>query len=89
MRVGRLIIVAAAVALVCASTALAGNWGTGARAKVRRPKGLSADEPWVVSITALQHGLEVSQPLSLSEADGDAIRRVARVARRARLSRSR
>ena len=39
------LIVAAAVALVCASTALAGGWAT-----VRlstSPKGLSADEPWV------------------------------------------
>ena len=55
-----LIIVAAAVALVFASTALAGGWAT-----VRlgsSPKGMTADEPWVVDITVLQHGL-ASQPL--------------------------
>ena len=55
-----LIIVAAAVALVCASTALAGNWATVRLSS--SPKGLSADEPWVVNITVLQHGL-ASQPL--------------------------
>ena len=56
----RSLIVAAAVALVCASTALAGNWATVRLSS--SPKGLSADEPWVVNITVLQHGL-ASQPL--------------------------
>jgi hypothetical protein len=58
--VRRTLIVAAAVALVCASTAFAGNWATVRLSS--SPKGLSADEPWVVSITVLQHGL-ASQPL--------------------------
>ena len=56
----RSLIVAAAVALVCASTALAGGWATVKLSS--SPKGLSADEPWVVNITVLQHGL-ASQPL--------------------------
>lgn len=56
----RSLIVAAAVALVCASTALAGNWATVRLSS--SPKGMSADEPWVVNITVLQHGL-ASQPL--------------------------
>ena len=54
------ILIAAVVALTFASTALAGGWAT-----VRlnsTPKGLAADEPWVVDITVLQHGL-ASQPL--------------------------
>ena len=51
---------AAAVALVCASTALAGGWAT---VKLNStPKGVAADEPWVVEITVLQHGL-ATQPL--------------------------
>lgn len=54
------LIVAAAVALVCSSTAFAGNWATVRLSS--SPKGLSADEPWVVNITVLQHGL-ASQPL--------------------------
>jgi hypothetical protein len=55
-----LLIVAAFVALTYASTALAGGWAT---VKLNSsPKGLSADEPWVVDITVLQHGL-ASQPL--------------------------
>jgi hypothetical protein len=54
------LIVAAAVALVCASTALAGGWATVKLSS--SPKGMSADEPWVVNITVLQHGL-ASQPL--------------------------
>jgi hypothetical protein len=58
--VWRSLIVAAAVVLVCASTALAGNWATVRLSS--SPKGLSADEPWVVNITVLQHGL-ASQPL--------------------------
>ncbi len=56
----RSLIVAAAVALVLASTALAGNWATVRLSS--SPKGLSTDEPWVVNITVLQHGL-ASQPL--------------------------
>ncbi len=56
-----LIVVAAAVALVCASTALAGGWATVRLSS--SPKGMSADKPWVVDITVLQHGL-ASQPLS-------------------------
>ena len=63
-----LIVVAAAVALVCASTALAGGWAT-VRLSLS-PKGMSADKPWVVDITVLQHGL-ASQPLSRSEANRD------------------
>jgi hypothetical protein len=54
------LIVSAAVALVGASTALAGNW---ASVKLSSsPKGMSANEPWIVNITVLQHGL-ASQPL--------------------------
>ncbi len=55
------LIVVAAVALVCASTALAGGWATVRLSST--PKGMSADKPWVVDITVLQHGL-ASQPLS-------------------------
>ena len=55
------LIVAAALALVFASTALAGGWATVRLSST--PKGMSADEPWVVNITVLQHGL-ASQPLS-------------------------
>jgi hypothetical protein len=55
-----LIIVAAVLALVCASTALAGGWATVKLSS--SPKGLSAGEPWVVDIRVLQHGL-ASQPL--------------------------
>ena len=54
------LIVAAAVALVCASTALAGGWATVRLSS--SPKGLSAGEPWIVDIRVLQHGL-ASQPL--------------------------
>ena len=54
------LIIAAVVALACASTALAGGWAT---VKLNSsPKGLTAKEPWVVDITVLQHGL-ASQPL--------------------------
>ena len=56
----QLITVAAALALVCASTALAGGWATVKLSS--SPKGLSAGEPWVVDIRVLQHGL-ASQPL--------------------------
>jgi hypothetical protein len=56
----QLIIVVAALALVCAGTALAGGWATVKLSS--SPKGLSAGEPWVVDITVLQHGL-ASQPL--------------------------
>ena len=55
-----LLIAAIAVALTCASTALAGGWATVKLSS--SPKGLAADEPWVVDITVLQHGL-ASQPL--------------------------
>jgi len=54
------LIAAAAVALLCAGTALAGDWATVKLSS--SPKGTSADEPWVVDITVLQHGL-ASQPL--------------------------
>jgi hypothetical protein len=62
--VRRSLIVAAAVALVCASTALAGGWATVKLSST--PKGVSAGEPWVVNITVLQHGL-ASQPLCCLE----------------------
>ena len=51
---------AAVVALTCASTAFAGNWATVRLSS--SPKGFTADKPWVVDITVLQHGL-ASQPL--------------------------
>ena len=54
------LIVAAVVALAWASTAFAGGWATVKPSS--SPKGLTADEPWVVDITVLQHGL-ASQPL--------------------------
>ena len=54
------LIVVTAVALVWAGTALAGNWATVKLSSF--PRGLSADEPWIVNITVLQHGL-ASQPL--------------------------
>jgi hypothetical protein len=55
------LIIVAAMALVCASTASAGGWATVKLSS--SPQGLTADKPWVVSITVLQHGL-ASQPLS-------------------------
>jgi hypothetical protein len=55
-----LIILAAALALACAGTALAGGWATVKLSST--PKGVSAGEPWVVDIKVLQHGL-ASQPL--------------------------
>jgi hypothetical protein len=55
-----LIILAAVLGLVCASTALAGGWATVKLSS--SPKGVSAGEPWVVNIRVLQHGL-ASQPL--------------------------
>ena len=55
-----LLIVASFAALACASTALAGGWATVRLSS--SPKGLTADEPWVVDVTVLQHGL-ASQPL--------------------------
>jgi hypothetical protein len=58
--VRRSLIVAAVIALVCASTALGGGWATVRLSS--SPNGLSADEPWVVDIKVLQHGL-ASQPL--------------------------
>ena len=57
----KLLISGAAVALICAGTALAGGWATVKLSST--PKGLTAGEPWVVYITVLQHGL-ASQPLS-------------------------
>jgi hypothetical protein len=54
VQVRRSLIVAALVALVCASTALAGGWATVKLSSV--PKGVTAGEPWVVNITVLQHG---------------------------------
>lgn len=56
----RLVILAAVLGLVGASTALAGGWATVRLSS--SPKGLSAGEPWVVNIRVLQHGL-ASQPL--------------------------
>jgi len=56
----RAVILAAAAALVCASTALAGGWATVKLSS--SPKNLSAGEPWNVEITVLQHGL-ATQPL--------------------------
>jgi hypothetical protein len=54
------LIIAVVVSLASASTAFAGGWAT---VKLNSsPKGLSADEPWVVDITVLQHGL-ATQPL--------------------------
>ena len=54
------IVLAAAVALVCTSTALAGGWATVKLSS--KPQGLAVGEPWIVDITVLQHGL-ASQPL--------------------------
>jgi hypothetical protein len=56
----RLVISAAALALVSAGAALAGGWATVKLSS--SPRGLSAGEPWVVDIKVLQHGL-ASQPL--------------------------
>jgi len=56
----RSLVVAGVVALVGASTALAGGWASVKLSST--PKGTAADEPWVVDITVLQHGL-ASQPL--------------------------
>jgi hypothetical protein len=58
--VRKAIVLAAAVALVCASTALAGGWATVKLSS--KPTGVAAGEPWIVDITVLQHGL-ASQPL--------------------------
>jgi hypothetical protein len=55
-----LLFVVAFVALAYASTAFAGGWATVKLSS--SPKGVAADEPWVVDITVLQHGL-ASQPL--------------------------
>jgi hypothetical protein len=56
----RLVVSAAALALVCAGTALAGGWATVKLSS--SPKGVSAGEAWVVDIKVLQHGL-ATQPL--------------------------
>ena len=55
------VILGAVVALVSASTALAGGWATVKLSS--SPKNLSAGEPWIVDVTVLQHGL-ATQPLS-------------------------
>ena len=57
----RAVIVGAATALVCASTALAGGWATVKLSLT--PKNVSAGEPWTVDVTVLQHGL-ATQPLA-------------------------
>jgi hypothetical protein len=54
------VVLTAVVALVCASTALAGGWATVKLSST--PKNLSAGEPWIVDVTVLQHGL-ATQPL--------------------------
>jgi hypothetical protein len=58
--VRKAIVVAATVALVCASTAFAGGWATVKLSS--QPQGVTAGEPWIVDVTVLQHGL-ASQPL--------------------------
>jgi hypothetical protein len=55
------LILAGAVALVGASTALAGGWATVKLSS--SPKDVSAGDPWIVDVTVLQHGL-ASQPLA-------------------------
>ena len=55
------VVLAAVVALACASTALAGGWATVKLSS--SPKNMSAGEPWIVDVTVLQHGL-ATQPLS-------------------------
>jgi hypothetical protein len=57
----RALILTAAVALVSASTALAGGWATVKLSS--SPKNVSAGEPWIVDVTVLQHGL-ATQPLA-------------------------
>lgn len=57
----RAVMLAGAVALLGASTALAGGWATVKLSS--SPKNVSAGEPWIVDITVLQHGL-ATQPLS-------------------------
>ena len=56
----RAVMLAAVVALVCASTALAGGWATVKLSS--SPRSVSAGEPWIVDVTVLQHGL-ATQPL--------------------------
>jgi hypothetical protein len=56
----RALILAAAVALVGSSTALAGGWATVKLSS--SPKNIAAGEPWIVDVTVLQHGL-ATQPL--------------------------
>jgi hypothetical protein len=55
------LVLAVAVALVSAGTALGGGWATVKLSS--SPKNVSAGQPWVVDITVLQHGL-ASQPLA-------------------------
>ena len=57
----RAVMLAAVVALACASTGLAGGWATVKLSS--SPKSVSAGEPWIVDVTVLQHGL-ATQPLS-------------------------
>ena len=80
------VILAAAVALVCASTALAGGWATVKLSS--QPKDLAAGEPWIVDITVLQHGL-ASQPLCCLKPTLTIRKIVAELARRAPVSASR
>ena len=54
------LILAALVALVTSSTALAGGWATVKLSS--SPKNVVAGEPWIVDVTVLQHGL-ATQPL--------------------------
>ncbi len=54
------LILAALVALVTSSTALAGGWATVKLSS--SPKNVAAGEPWIVDVTVLQHGL-ATQPL--------------------------
>ena len=59
-----IVVVAVAMALVLAGTALAGGWATVKLSS--SPKGMSAGQAWVVDITVLQHGL-ATQPLCCLE----------------------
>ena len=54
------LILAALVALVTSSTALAGGWATVKLSS--SPRKVVAGEPWIVDVTVLQHGL-ATQPL--------------------------
>jgi hypothetical protein len=56
-----IVLAAAAVALVCASAALAGGWATVKLSS--QPNRMAAGDPWIVDVTVLQHGL-ATQPLA-------------------------